>query len=53
MATISVDANDLTVNVQGLDKLWTLKSRLTIPLAHVRAATADPSITVEAKCSLL
>jgi hypothetical protein len=49
MATISIDGSDLTINVQGLDKLWTLKSQLTIPIAHVRGATADPGIVAEPK----
>lgn len=49
MATISIDGSLLTVDVQGLDKLWALKSRLTIPLAHVRGATADPGIASESK----
>lgn len=49
MATISIDDDDLIVDVQGLDKLWALKSRLTIPLTNVRGATADPSITSEPK----
>jgi hypothetical protein len=49
MATISIDGTDLTIDIQGLDKLWTFKSRLTIPMAHVRGATADPSITREYK----
>lgn len=49
MAKISIDGSDLTVDVEGLDKLWTLKSRLTIPIAHVRGATADPSIAGEPK----
>lgn len=49
MATITIDADNLVVHVQGLDKLWALKSQLTIPLAHVRGATADPGITREPK----
>jgi len=49
MATISIDGSDLTINVQGLDKLWALKSRLTIPIAHVRGATVDPGIVGEPK----
>jgi len=32
-----------------MDKFWSLKSRLTIPMAHVRGATADPSIASEHK----
>ncbi len=44
MARISIDGSDLVVEVQGMDKLWSLKSKLRIPLAHVRGATADPVI---------
>lgn len=44
MARISLDGSDLVVDVEGMDKLWALRSRLTIPLAHVRGATADPGI---------
>jgi hypothetical protein len=49
MAQVSIDGSDLIIDVQGLDKIWSLKSRLVIPLAHVRGATADPSITSERK----
>src|SRR4051794_33406565 len=35
--------------MQGLDKLWALKSRLEVPLAHVRGATADPGVVKEPK----
>lgn len=49
MATISIGGGNLTIDVQGLDKLWTLKSQLTIPIAHVRGATADPGIVAAPK----
>ncbi len=49
MATILIEGQNLTIEVEGLDKLWALKSRLTIPLAHVRGATADPGIVDEPK----
>ncbi|MEU5094557.1 hypothetical protein [Streptomyces sp. NPDC020996] len=51
MALISIDRERglLTAEFQGLDKLWTLKSRLEIPLAHVRGATHDPGIAREPK----
>ena len=49
MATVLVDNDDLVVEVHGLDKLWSLKSRLTIPLEFVRGATADPTIAREPK----
>lgn len=47
MATITTDGADLVVDVHGLDKLWTLTSRLTIPIEHVRGATADPGMMSE------
>lgn len=38
-------ANGVAVfEVMGLDKLWSLKSRLEIPLAHIRSVRADPEI---------
>ncbi|MEU6554263.1 hypothetical protein ABZ915_28910 [Streptomyces sp. NPDC046915] len=51
MALISIDRERglLTAEFQGLDKLWTLKSRLEIPLTHVRGATHDPGIAREPK----
>lgn len=47
MATVTLAGDTMTVEVQGLDKLWSLKSRLEIPLAHIRGATADPAIARE------
>ncbi len=49
MATIEIADDELSVHVHGLDPLWTLQSHLTIPLAHVRGATADPGILTESK----
>jgi hypothetical protein len=49
MAHVSIDGSDLIVEIEGLDKLWALKSRLTIPLSNVRGATADPGIVRESK----
>lgn len=49
MAQLSVVGDHLVVEVEGLDRLWALKSRLEIPLAHVRGATADPGIVRESK----
>jgi hypothetical protein len=48
MARVSISGDELIVDVEGLDKLWALTSRLSIPLANVRGATADPGITKEA-----
>ncbi|GIF19148.1 hypothetical protein BJ973_006195 [Actinoplanes tereljensis] len=49
MAQIKIDGDQLIVEIEGWDKLWALKSRLEIPLANVRGATADPGITQEPK----
>ena len=49
MASISIDGTHLTIEVHGVDRLWALKGRLTIPLDHVRGATADPGMTNEPK----
>jgi hypothetical protein len=49
MATVDIHGSDLVISVKGLDRLWTFKSQLTIPLAHVRGATADPGIASEPK----
>ncbi|MBB5874425.1 hypothetical protein F4553_007859 [Allocatelliglobosispora scoriae] len=49
MAQIHIDNETLVVEIAGLDKLWALKSRLEIPLANVRGATADPGVIHEPK----
>ena len=49
MAKVTLDDENLIVEMQGLDKLWALKSRLEIPLRNVRGATADPGIVKEPK----
>jgi hypothetical protein len=49
MAKVRIADGDLVVDVEGMDKLWALKSRLTIPLQNVRGATADPGIVREPK----
>ncbi|MEV4725726.1 hypothetical protein [Micromonospora humida] len=49
MASVRIDGDDLVVEIEGMDRLWSLKSRLVIPLANVRGATADPGIAAEPK----
>lgn len=44
MADVEIEEDRLIVQIQGLDRLWTLKSRLEIPLAHVTGAEADPDV---------
>jgi hypothetical protein len=49
MAQVHIDGEQLVVEIEGLDKLWALRSRLEIPLAEVRGATADPGMAGEPK----
>ncbi|MEU8821898.1 hypothetical protein [Actinoplanes sp. NPDC048796] len=49
MAIVEIEGGSLVVRVEGMDKLWALKSSLTIPLANVRGATNDPGIVSEPK----
>ncbi|GAA2042806.1 hypothetical protein GCM10009839_52160 [Catenulispora yoronensis] len=49
MARVTVDGQTLSVEIEGLDKLWALKSSLTIPLANVRGATVDPGVAKDSK----
>jgi len=44
MARVELTGDQLSIQIEGMDKLWTLKSRLEIPLAHVTGADADPSV---------
>jgi hypothetical protein len=44
MTQLSIADGKLVVEMQGWDKLWALKSRLEIPLEHVKAVRADPEI---------
>ena len=43
MAHISVEGQDLVVGIEGTDKLWTFRSHLTVPLAHVARIRHDPA----------
>ncbi|MFD5753481.1 hypothetical protein [Streptomyces sp. NPDC127033] len=49
MALVHIDGDDLVVVMEGLGKLWAMKSSLTIPLVNVRGATADPGIAADPK----
>jgi hypothetical protein len=44
MVDLSISNGNLTLHVHGADKLWALKSSLEIPLAHITAIKADPSV---------
>lgn len=42
MVEITITHDKLTLEVQGMHKLWALKSSLEIPLEHVKEVHADP-----------
>jgi len=44
MATVTIENGQLAIQIEGWDKFWSLRSRLEIPLAHVKSAHADPHI---------
>jgi hypothetical protein len=44
MIEISLGSGVLILDVQGWSKLWTLKSRLEIPLENIRGVRIDPEI---------
>ncbi len=46
MVELSIANGVVTLEVRGLDKLWSLRSRLEIPLGHIRGVRADPVIGI-------
>lgn len=49
MAQVRVEGDELIIDIERLDKIWTLTSSLRVPLEHVRGATSDPGILREPK----
>ena len=47
MVNVKIAGGKLELTLEGLDKLWALKSHLSIPLDNVAAVRADPEITGE------
>ena len=44
MVELNISSGTLELHVRGADKLWALKSWLSIPLHHISAIRADPTI---------
>ncbi len=44
MVDMKIEDGNLIIDVEGIDKFFSLKSKLTIPLEHVSGARADPEI---------
>lgn len=47
MATIELTENSLIVRVGGVDKFFSFKSQLEVPLSHVVGAEVDPLVVQE------
>src|SRR4051794_41189497 len=45
MTSVEITGDQLVVTMRGLDRLWSLRRRVVVPLVHVRGATADPGVT--------
>ena len=46
MVDIAIEGEVAIFEVRGQDKLWSLRSRLEIPLAHIKGAHADPQASI-------
>jgi hypothetical protein len=44
MARVELTSGSLIIHVEGMDRIWALKSHLEIPLQHVVKAESDPAI---------
>ena len=44
MVEVRPEGDTVVFNVQGLHKLWALKSQLTIPRAHILSARQDAAV---------
>ena len=50
MVHVSIGKRTVTFEVLGLHKVWALKSRLVVPLVHIRGVRVDPTMTPD-RCS--
>lgn len=42
MVEITINSDDVIFEVRGLDKVWALRSQLSIPRTHIKDAYLDP-----------
>ena len=47
MVNVKIEDGKLVLTLEGLDKLWAMKSHLAIPLGNVSAVRADAKIAAE------
>jgi hypothetical protein len=52
VAEVELTGDALIVHVRGMDRLWALKSRLEIPLAHVVSAEVCPEVALGWRMSI-
>jgi hypothetical protein len=45
MIDVSIDGDKIVFEVEGWDKMWALRSRLAIPLSHIKGARIDGDAT--------
>ena len=43
MVDVTIEGDRAVFEIEGLDKLWSLRSRLSIPLAHITDVAIDPA----------
>jgi hypothetical protein len=44
MVDVTIQDDRARFNVEGLDKLWSFRSAIEIPLAHITNVEADPEL---------
>jgi hypothetical protein len=44
---VELTEHTLIIHVKGADKIWSMKSKLEIPLSHVLGAKVDPAVTAD------
>ena len=49
MARIELDEESITVRLQGLERLWALRTRVTADRSAVRAATASDDVMTQVR----
>jgi len=49
VARVQITEDRLVVHLRGINKVWAMRSRLVVPLTHVRGATVDPGVVHELK----
>ncbi|WEV42531.1 hypothetical protein OZX57_03650 [Bifidobacterium sp. ESL0682] len=47
--TVTIEGKNIKVVPNGLNKLWSFKGNLEIPLAHVAGATVDPGFNMSGR----